>query len=255
MKWLKRIFADERSHSESNSQTPNADRPQLDDILTKLASFRRDALVPITEAADGPPESSKFSGLPLIVEGTDWPVCHNCTQPMQLFFQLNLSEVDHPYPTKNGVLQLFYCTSSEPLCEVDCKSYFPFSKATLARVVSGEPTLFEVPSGDFFPGRRIVSWQRRPDFPAELEDASITDDEYDILIEHFPLSGEKLGGWPNWVQDEELPDCRTCGQQMEFLVQIDSNGHLPYMFGDMGCGHLSFCRNHPDEMSFHWACH
>lgn len=38
------------------------------------------------------------------------------------------------------------------------------------------------------------------------------------------------------------------------LFQIDSNTNLPYMFGDVGCGILTYCPEHPDVLAFGWDC-
>ena len=37
-----------------------------------------------------------------------------------------------------GLLQLFYCTNSERMCEDEHGSYSPFGEAVVARVVEGE---------------------------------------------------------------------------------------------------------------------
>jgi hypothetical protein len=41
---------------------------------------------------------------------------------------------------------------------------------------------------------------------------------------------------------------------MELLFQLDSEDHVPFMFGDAGCGHLTRCPEHPDVVTFGWAC-
>lgn len=48
-----------------------------------------------------------------------------------------------------------------------------------------------------------------------------------------------------------VEDCPKCATHMQFLMQVDSEQNLPHMFGDSGAGHLSFCKNHPEIMSFH----
>jgi uncharacterized protein YwqG len=91
--------------------------------------------------------------------------------------------------------------------------------------------------------------------------------EYRIRIERVP-DGEsaidpdllglrsKLGGDPQWEQDEEIPECPDCGQEMAFVAQIDSVEHFErhnplgvdplspdqhYMFGDVGLIYVFFC--------------
>ena len=37
-------------------------------------------------------------------------------------------------------------------------------------------------------------------------------------------------------------------------LQLDSNDNVPHMFGDVGCGHIMQCPDHPDVLTFAWAC-
>ncbi|WP_276307800.1 DUF1963 domain-containing protein [Stenotrophobium rhamnosiphilum] len=213
---------------------------------------------------DGPLNASKFSGAPFLPSGSKWPACQNCGKPMQLFLQLNPSELPEQVtsPWGEGLLQFFYCTNSEPLCEVDCEAFFPFSKSTLLRIVSAEGKSEAVDSSavlNGFPPKLIVGWKVDHDLPnwEELRSLGVelTDEESEELSEKgFPRSGEKLLGWPAWVQGVEYPQCPECGSQMRLVFQIDSSGHLPYMFGDVGCGHISQCAIHPSNLAFGWAC-
>jgi uncharacterized protein YwqG len=110
-----------------------------------------------------------------------------------------------------------------------------------------------------FPARRIVGWAPTADLPngEELGYAGVEleEDEEEALMERdFPRSGEKLLGWPYWVQGVEYPKCRTCGREMALLFQVDSERNLPYMFGDAGVGHVTQCPQHHAELAFGWAC-
>jgi uncharacterized protein YwqG len=66
--------------------------------------------------------------------------------------------------------------------------------------------------------------------------------------------GDKLGGWPGWIQWPEYPNCRVCEQRMDYVFQIDSQDNLPWMWGDSGCGHIFQCSVHKDVVAFCWAC-
>lgn len=228
-------------------------------VTSKLANQKRSAWKPVVEEGDGPLAGSKFSGTALVPAGEDWPRCPNCERPMQLFIQLAAADLPAEAPRfGDGVLQLFYCASSEPLCEVDCEAFAPFSKSVLARVV--DPANAVEPSSrpdEPFPPRRIVGWERIDDYPSwseVSEDVELSDAEYEELGATYPGSGDKLGGWPAWQQDEEYPECTECDQPMRYLLQIDSDDNLPYQFGDIGTGHLAQCSDHPHILSFHWAC-
>jgi hypothetical protein len=66
----------------------------------------------------------------------------------------------------------------------------------------------------------------------------------------------KLGGAPDWIQNDDTPHCDQCDTLMTFVAQIDSiehdNRHNPlrrdcmgqqdYMFGDVGMIYVFFCR-------------
>ena len=66
----------------------------------------------------------------------------------------------------------------------------------------------------------------------------------------------KLGGEPDWAQNDESPACPDCGGEMSFVGQIDSMEHnedrnphrqdydeQDFMFGDVGIIYIFFCRD------------
>lgn len=82
----------------------------------------------------------------------------------------------------------------------------------------------------------------------------IADDE-DIDIKLLDLRS-KLGGKPDWEQQDETPNCPLCKHLMVFIGQIDSIAHdeehnptrvnaifgnSDYMFGDVGMIYIFFC--------------
>ena len=75
-----------------------------------------------------------------------------------------------------------------------------------------------------------------------------------LMNEDLPRTGDKLLVWPNWIQGIEYPECPTCSEPMKLVFQIDSEDNVPHMFGDVGCGHLCQCPNHPRILGFGWAC-
>jgi uncharacterized protein YwqG len=77
-----------------------------------------------------------------------------------------------------------------------------------------------------------------------------------IINQHRYGERSKLGGKPDWEQNEETPKCPCCGQEMTFVAQIDSINHdskdnpyrvdclsddQKYMFGDVGLIYIFFC--------------
>ena len=233
-------------------------------LRERLAAYRRPAWCPDTVEGDGAPDASKFGGAPALRPGEAWPICGNCGGPMQLFLQLNPRDLPSAGAERldGGVLQLFYCTSSEPSCDVDCEAWSPRAVSTLVRLVPAAEAAaampVEVPAG-MFPPKRIVGWAEVDDYPLseELDEMGVplTDADADLLYgSGVPRTGDKLLGWPAWVQSVEYPECPECGGPMELLFQLDSEDHLPFMFGDVGTGHVTQCRHHPGQLAFGWAC-
>ncbi|HKG95786.1 MAG TPA: DUF1963 domain-containing protein [Gemmatimonadaceae bacterium] len=250
------------------------DIDRLQALNEKLARHRRAAWLPeVVEDDAAIVARSKFSGVPALLEMELWPRCGRCERPMQLFLQLDARDAPEAAAPAldGGVLQLFYCTSSEPHCEGECEAYLPHARSTLLRLLPPAELAPEreglieewsgpaaMPEG-MYPAKRIVAWTPVEDLPnlEELEGLGVElDDEDELALEDWdlPHAGEKLLGWPRWVQGVEYPVCRVCGRRMELLFQIDSSQTLPYMFGDMGIGHISQCPDHRTELAFGWAC-
>jgi uncharacterized protein YwqG len=233
------------------------------EIPLPLTPFKRKAWKPLTSEGDSLPAASKFSGKPWLAKDEPYPECQNCGKPMQLFLQLNLEDLPGALlgQVGEGLLQMFYCTGSEPNCETDCEAFFPFAKSTLLRLIqpAGEPQeIDEAWLVNHFPAKTIIGWQEQDDYPNLEEGAELgvelSDDEMEALEEEYPLSGDKLGGWPHWIQGIEYPDCPVCGETMVLVFQLDSEDNLPFMFGDVGCGHITQCKTHKEQVAFGWAC-
>lgn len=237
-----------------------------EDIKILLEPHKRLAWVPNSEEKTSHPLSSKFSGIPALSKDECWPCCKNCEEPMQLFLQINSQELPDCQRNVFGgdILQVFYCTNWETECEVNCDAFFPFSKSTLLRIVDYSAENISSPEKspvkEPFPEKPITGWEPKDDYPnwEELENLGITlsETQCDLLCEHdYPLTKDKLLGWPYWVQGVEYPDCPDCSKPMKLLFQIDSEDNLPYMFGDAGCSHITQCETHKDKLAIAWACY
>jgi uncharacterized protein YwqG len=229
-------------------------------------------------------ELSRFGGLPWLRPGESWPRCGRCASPMTFFLQLDLARLPAELEGRfgSGLLQLFYCTADE--CEGGWEA---FDEGQLVRVLhapSGVRAVETPPEVVPFPARTIIGWDARVDHPHPPEheklglkytwdfSAKTVRVECDAvgLSAELPFSeggddlpetiataeaGDKLAGWPCWVQDMDYPACPSCGQRMEIVFQLDSEDNVPYMFGDVGTGHITQCPQHLDVFAFAWACH
>ena len=250
-----------------------------------LRTHHRHAWLPLCEEGDGPAIASKFAGTPWLARGERWPSCGSCRRPMDLFLQLNLSELPQELDGRfgDGLLQFFYCrhTASDGDCQDE--GFEPFADCQLVRIVqpdasAGRP---EVPSElRYFSPKTIVGWDRIDDHPrwCEAEAFGLTihrdSDRRERWIECSEIGlvserlhegtdlddvircdgSDKLAGWPCWIQDVEYPDCPRCGRPMQLVFQHTGDA-MPFMFGDMGIGHITQCPEHKEVVAFGWACH
>jgi uncharacterized protein YwqG len=257
-----------------------------------LESRRRAAWRPVVAAGEPSGSLSKFCGVAWLVPGEPAPTCGECGRTLRLFVQLDLGALPHELGERfgSGVLQLFYCvdqdddavSGSDRECFQD-EAWAPFSDvASRVRIVPRDALHPPDPSpgSDGLPAAAIVGWDRFDDLP-DPEDhsaaglavaydfgtrtASLRCDEVGLAasigIDDLPVEdiaeaadGDKLAGWPYWVQGSEYPTCPHCGTSMQLVVQITSEGNVPFMFGDMGVGHITQCPTHHDTVAFAWAC-
>lgn len=253
----------------SNKENTNSDKSDIEvrlkETLEKIEKFKKAAYIPLTiESKSEHNSKSKMGGLPYLRSSEDWPICPNCKNNMQLFLQLNLQEL--PERKENGITQVFYCTNSEPLCEVDLEAFLPFAESVVCRrITENGPSIELKPKlKEVFSENLITGWDKQDDYPhfEEWERLGIEFDPYDdevfelmdIREQGLAIAGDKLFGWPFWVQSVEYPNDRNTNKQMTHFFQIDSEVNIPYMFGDVGTGHLTISPDDNNELAFGWAC-
>jgi uncharacterized protein YwqG len=261
-------------------------------LASWLTKQRRPAWRPKVRSDDGMAEGSKFAGVPWLAEDEPWPVCESCGKPMQFFFQLDLDRlpVGANQNFGHGLLQLFMCTWIEKgKCEPIRDPHLPFSEATIVRIVevTGPMKRVEVPEfGEQLPCKAITGWSKEKDWPrpqgmeklglrfdeharytrdgdtrhcslectqigVKVEDV----DEKAFLHSHPCLRGDKLGGWPFWIQEVEYHHCRRCRSMMTSgIFQLQSEDNIPFWFGRAGIGWILQCPKHKDILTFTWQC-
>jgi hypothetical protein len=219
-----------------------------------------------------------FGGNPSGTPGEPWPTCSICSAPMRFLLQLNLQSIPTGTRTEPSasLVQLFYCSTDDG----ECETWRAHSGAHHFRIRSPTAT---IQPGPLQPLAQVVigGWDEFDDFPAPAEHellgvhhaydfraglVTVRCDDPALTLPALSLDmdvaetistaavGDKLWGWPSWVQGVEYPACPTCNERMSFLLQIDSNDNLDYMFGDAGTAHITRCSAHPDQLAFGWAC-
>ncbi|GAA4978890.1 hypothetical protein GCM10023205_54040 [Yinghuangia aomiensis] len=218
----------------------------------KLAPVARPAWSPIVGTADedGGSGIARFGGLPWLGSDEPWPGCGGCAAPLTFFVQLDLGAV--PKQARGlgaGLLQLFHCTS--------CNPYRAFSSGNVVRIVdAADRTSSPTPPDGvrLFPERPIAGWARAvKDYPYCEADASELLPEERAVVFGLNRQGDKLGGWPNWVQDPQYPNCPQGDHRMtQPVLQIDSGHGVPHVWGDNGAGYIVQCPTHRDQVAFVW---
>ncbi len=223
-----------------------------------LRKLVRKSWKPIVADGQGPDQGSRFGGCPWLPTGEVWPDCPSCGQSMNFFAQLRCDQLpDGALGQGEGLIQVFYCTNGDKYCDDALEGWGAWSEVGVHRRVGTGPGNLGEPHGiEPFPAKQVVSWKPKDDYPnLEDTDVELTEEEEEAWYESdHNAAGDKLGGWPAWVQGPEYPDCRKCHRQMELVLQIDSEDNVPHMWGDVGCAHVTACPDHPDEMTLAWAC-
>lgn len=243
---------------------------------------RRPAWLPVLEPGLRDPKGSHFGGGAWIPEGEEAPTCGGCGETLRLLLQLNLASLPegaHGALPKSGLLQVFYCEDEE--CEQEEDAAMGFSDAHHVRTIPLAADGRVVESAEPFAPNSIVGWKAVTDIPHASEHDElglkfeydfkakrqrVHCDEVGLHSDWIPLDaleaeeisqsldGDKLRGWPYWVQGPEYPRCPQCRQPMTNVFQIESEKGLPYMWGDSGVVQVTHCERHPDVMTMGWAC-
>ena len=252
--------------------SPAKDRQAAEQAARYLTALigpkKRTAFDPVVEDGETEEPVSKFGGRPWLAEGTAWPVCPGCERPMGFFVQLDVASLpDGSGASGAGLIQLFMCTVTDDMEDICLGSWEHGAQSSHVRLVdTGQPGANAKATGEVFPPRRIVRWTPMDDHP-DYDDLGMADIEVteeleaawelaaDEVLTPKNHEGDKLAGWPYWVQNPEYARCRQCNKLMNVVFQIDSDDNVPYMFGDAGAGHVSQCPDHPHVLVFGWACY
>ena len=272
--------------SKSTTKEPPSP-PQLAKLLQPwFEKHKKPAWKPKVRKGDGALTDSKFCGTPWLSPKEAWPACQICDRPLELFLQLNLQHLPTPIAKTfgHGLLQLFYCRHN---CGDGGSEYFSDCMSHIRAANPNGPgrRLPKRREAGSYPARRIVGWQKLDDFPDSGDQAElglrrehdvesntirVSCNQLNLAITNLPASkryeydevfncgiplGDKLGGWPCWIQSPNYPYCPRCDSRMQFVFQVDSEHNVPFMFGDSGCGYVFQCKKHKGVVAFGWDCH
>lgn len=211
----------------------------LKELKSLLRKSKRRAFLPVTAFGDAEVRASKFGGHPFLPASHPRPAG---AAPLPLALQLDLSAHPDAKLATSGLLQVFYDRSG-------------YGEARLrVRVVSTEDP--HVPDGGpSFPERPIQGWSRaKSDFPSVGGDPASNHEplspDQQAVLRRLNVAGDKVGGWPDWLQDPEYSCCPQCGAaQSELVVQLEGGRQVPIDLGDAAIGYVFRCTDHKNELA------
>lgn len=65
---------------------------------------------------------------------------------------------------------------------------------------------------------------------------------------------DKLGGYPQFMQQSRVPSCPQCKATMEMVYLLSDDNLGINLFGDSGLGRIWQCGYHKDTLAFEWDC-
>ncbi len=266
MKFIKKLIQSYRNIEDAQLISKCLEE-DLNIVMAKLSPFKRIAYTPITGNPSAPEFSkkSKFGGAPYLRNEKDWPVCPSCKKHMQFIMQLNLQDI--PDRCQNGLVQIFYCTSTIPNCASINDAFVAFSKSVITRIIHiDKPSAKILPKlNEIFTQYEIIGWNTKYDYPHFKEYKDLGIDLYvdsmvkQLMIERnigLPINENKLFGYPNWIQGIEYPKDKENNCEMDLLFQLTSKQNTGMNFGNQsGISYIMQSPCNPKTLSLSWSCH
>jgi uncharacterized protein YwqG len=207
---------------------------------------------------------TKFGGQPVWIGAPQWPLSKELGAPMRFICQIALDE--EIFPGCSGKMAYIFMTDSEEYVD---GTWEPDGGENAVIIQPGEKLLVSVKNIVNGPSlQNYVSVEGHDRLQPQnviLEVQCILNDDPDFISQdHFSvmseeqlqaycdkLSGNKIGGTPGFLQNDEFPND---SHSWKLLLQIDSCG-VPFSinFGDAGIGY-AFINEDASIGKFLWQC-
>ncbi|NOU88215.1 hypothetical protein GC102_20935 [Paenibacillus sp. LMG 31460] len=196
-------------------RTTRKPKYDIENIFPELAQYRKNTIrlhpIRITESAEF---------VQLVTGEAIWGEHQLHYIPIFQILKTDFSEVD--FPDENDVLNIFWCPKDHgEVLEPQFKAIWGKSARlnNSNHIISLNPeAVIEYPSLEKLLsineplGRSLMEWQSRKGEENEEEEAIY---EYQLSV----ADGTKIGGYVNWVQSDETPNCE-CNNEMEHLLTV-----------------------------------
>ncbi|KOU25130.1 hypothetical protein ADK52_12770 [Streptomyces sp. WM6372] len=213
---------------------------------------------------------TRIGGLPLAPAGTRWPTCTTCSGPLQFIAQLVLDG-------GRGVLAVFMCANDPGSCQewsatAGGNRAYLFPPTGLVPVpLPALPTSEDEDDGgdggddeDEDDGDHDEDDEdvRQLGAVRTVRAVAVAEPQYRAASKAWSeRSGRptrhvlgQLGGAPDWLQNDETPDCPDCGGPMEFVARLEE-GPDPLTAPNFGSGSAYAHACEPcGRAAFLWQC-
>lgn len=188
--------------------------------------------------------TTNFGGNPVFNEDSEftWPVCKSCGGNMQYLGKINYDK---------DIFLLFMC-QNDPGC---CDDWDPDYGANKAIRFAPVKLKIIIP-----PATGIVT--RETAYGAKI--ISFKDLSYNEARNNWAKKNKTtprsvlglVGGEPEWLQNDDTPDCSECGEKMEFIAQLEigPDYKTDMNFGGDGCAYVFRCKHCELSAKFLWQC-
>ncbi len=212
---------------------------------------------------------SHLCGAPYGEANQGWPHCGECSKSMSFVGQINTGVIEEFPESGPGLYTLFVCFDCNTASHDSpappgngwlVRTYTTVSngsrikpprgtKETSARPLKTNDIVKTLPQYDFVDkvDPDLVDMMVRL-YPPDVE--SLYEKLKDVCLgPDHETSFSHVGGYPDWMNGEEIVLCKKCQTQLNLLMQLESIETLGLKFGDDGIAYLMYCPNHPADTS------
>lgn len=210
-----------------------------------------------------------------------WPNCDHCGQPLTFMWQINFREFSRSRMIEEqGLFQFFYCWKCFPLPMRDdllqdaktkweempgllatsiqqhegiCYRWYPDFDNELAKGILQvkcpnaeaiySPPMCCRPKAILSLPDMLADNNPIPEESAKLMKAD--SDAYKFTQDQESDEISQLGGYPEWIQDDDTPACPVCGRP-SVLVGALGSGDTDVTWGDSGYWYIFACKATPE---------
>ena len=181
---------------------------------------------------------TSFGGLPVkgVDQNIEWPKCETCSSEM---------EYQGKIKTDIGLELIFMCQNDPGMCD----EWDANEGGNKVLIIADENL-------EYFNPETETNTTRNTEYSATTFE--IEADNYDEAREKCEENPRDilgaLYGEPDWIQNDETPNCDCCNEKMRFVAQLEEGpDHKTAMNFGGGVGYLFDCKKNKTG-NFLWQC-